>query len=60
MIPMGMMLLVIGLVLPMFFHPDTPFGQNASHAVTGVLLGLSVAINLSAARRAARQRRCTS
>ncbi len=59
MMSIGMACLAIGLTLPMFLHPAAGFGTNLLHGVRGFLLGLSIVMNLWAARVANRQRRCS-
>jgi hypothetical protein len=56
--PVGMICLVIGILLPMLFHPASKLGLDLSHGVRGMLFGLSIVLNLWAARLASRQRRC--
>lgn len=48
--------LAIGLLLILFVHPSGNTGRNWLHAVSGFLLGLSIAINLFAFRFASRCR----
>ena len=56
-IPISMMFLVSGLLLPEFFHPATQMGLNLNHAVRGLLMGISLGVGLMSVRLAARQRR---
>lgn len=57
-IPIGMMFLAMGLMLPYLIHPSSQLGLNLSHGVRGLLVGISVGISLPAAILARRQRRC--
>jgi hypothetical protein len=51
----GNLCLVAGLLLWNFAHPTSQIEKNVMHAVTGLLMGISIAINLFALRFA---RRC--
>jgi len=51
----GNLALAIGLILFGFVHPGGVLEQNCLHAVAGMLLGVSIGINLFALRFA---RRC--
>ncbi len=57
-VPIATMCLVMGILLPMFFHPETQLVKNLSHAVAGMLLGFSIAVNLGAAWKMRRRQRC--
>jgi hypothetical protein len=56
-IPISMMFLVTGLLLPEFHQPTTQIGQNSIHAVRGLLVGISIGIGLMSVILASRQRR---
>jgi hypothetical protein len=56
-VAVGMSCLVIALVLPEFFHPASQSSINATHFFRGLFLGISIVLNLAAARLSARQRR---
>jgi hypothetical protein len=60
MTPIGMMCLVIAIVGPLLFHPTTQLWKDAMEGVRGMLLGVSVVINLWSFRLAAGQRRCSA
>jgi hypothetical protein len=47
----GNICLVIGLLLWLFVHPAGQFSRDALHFVCGLLLGLSITINLITLRR---------
>ncbi len=49
--------LAIGLVLPMLLHPSGQASRNLLHFVCGLLIGLSLSINLSLLWKNSRQRR---
>ena len=49
--------LVVGLLLPISFHPVTQFNRNLLHFVCGLLLGLSMSMNLSLVWKNSRRRR---
>ncbi len=57
---MASVCLAVGLLLPMLFHPSAPSARNLLHFVCGLLLGLSMSINLSMAWKNSRQRRLGS
>ena len=59
MIRIGMTILAIGLVWQRFFHPRfaAKAGGDFFDGLIGLLFGLSIGINLMAARLLARQRR---
>jgi hypothetical protein len=59
-VAVGMSCLVIALLLPEFFHPVRQSGINATHFFRGLFLGISIVLNLAAARLGARQRRLRS
>ena len=52
----GNLCLVAGLLLWNFAHPATQIEKNCLHALTGLLMGISIAINLYVLRFA---RRCS-
>lgn len=52
----GMMCLALALISQRFFHPATPFGQAGFDAVCGLLIGLSIVLNLTFAVLIARHR----
>jgi hypothetical protein len=54
----GMVFLVVALGWPRFLHPTTPFGDELSDGVRGLMFGLSFGLNLWTVRLAARQRGC--
>lgn len=56
-VAVGMSCLVIGLVLPEFFHPASQSHLNAIHFVRGLFMGISLGLNLAAVIVSARQRR---
>jgi len=53
----GMSCLAIAITTPWFFHPATQLARNASHALCGFLVGLSIVLNLQSVRLSGRQRR---
>jgi membrane associated rhomboid family serine protease len=57
-IPLAMAFLGIGILWPNFFHPATSLGKDWSDGLRGLMFGVSLGINLSAAWLAGRQRRC--
>jgi hypothetical protein len=58
-IPIGMMFLVVGILWPNFFRPTTQLWKNWSAGLRGLMLGVSIGVNLIAVWRAGRQRRDT-
>jgi len=54
---MALACLTVGLLLPMLFHPAAQSARNLLHFVCGLLLGLSLSINLSMVWKSSRQRR---
>jgi hypothetical protein len=54
----GMSCLVIAIAMGWFFHPATQFPLDASHALRGTFLGISIVLNFQSARLAGRQRHC--
>jgi hypothetical protein len=48
--------LAIGLLLPMIFHPAGQAALNVLHFVRGLLIGLSLSVNLGVLWKARRQR----
>lgn len=56
--PMGMLCLAAGLMLPMIVHPSSQGWQNFAHALSGFAVGLSIVFNLAAVWIRGRQRRC--
>lgn len=56
-IPISMMFLVAGLLLPEFHHPATQIGQNSIHVVRGLLIGISIGMGIMSVMLAARRRR---
>jgi hypothetical protein len=57
MMAVGMICLAVALIFPYPFHPTGAFGLNLTHAVRGMLVGLSITLNLwSLAAMASRQR----
>ncbi len=59
-IPIGMALLILAVLWPMFFHPASKSGDDLSDAIRGLLFGLAIGINLFSAVRAYRQRHSAS
>jgi hypothetical protein len=57
---MASVCLAVGLLFPMLFHPAAPTARNFMHFVCGLLLGLSMSINLSMAWKISRQQRMGS
>ena len=45
--PIGMLCLAVGLLLPRIIHPASTAGADFQHAATGFLLGLSIVFNLA-------------
>ncbi len=62
MIRLGGLFLAIALIWQMFLHPHpaTKAVQDLADGVRGLLIGLSIGLNLKAARLIARQRRSGS
>jgi len=56
--PLGMLCLAIGLMLPRIFHPAGQPGLNWIHFASGFLLGISIVFNLAGFWMRVRQRRC--
>ncbi len=54
---MASVCLAVGLLLPMLFHPAAQPPRNLLHFVCGVLLGLSMSVNLAMAWKNSRKRR---
>jgi hypothetical protein len=52
--------LALGLVLPMLLHPSGQSSRNLLHFVCGLLIGMSLSINLGLVWKNARQRRLGS
>jgi hypothetical protein len=48
---LGMLLLAVALVAQRFIHPAAGFPEDAADAIRGVLLGLSIGLNLWVVRR---------
>lgn len=55
----GRLCLVAGLLLFLFVHPGAGQGRNWLHGITGLLIGISLSITLSAMIGNARQNRDT-
>ena len=53
--PVGMMCLAAGLLLPRILHPASTAGVDFQHAATGFLLGLSIVFNLAGLWQARRR-----
>ena len=53
---LGMLCLLASLLAPWLFHPTSAFWQGALDGARGLLLGVSIALNLWAARLAGRAR----
>ena len=51
---LGMLLLAVALVAQRFIHPAPGFPEDAADAIRGLLLGLSIGLNLWAVRLASR------
>ncbi len=49
--------LAIGLLLPMLLHPSGQSSRNLLHFVCGLLIGMSLSINLSIVWKNSRRRR---
>ena len=49
----GMLLLAVALTARHFIHPARGLGEDAADAINGLLLGLSIGLNLWAVRLAA-------
>jgi hypothetical protein len=56
-IAMGMMFLVVAFLFPMILHPATQMGKNLAEGIRGLLVGLSIGINLFSVILAKRQGR---
>jgi hypothetical protein len=56
-IAMASACLSIGLVLPMLLHPPTQSSRNLLHFVCGLLIGMSLSINLGMFWKNSRRRR---
>jgi hypothetical protein len=56
MIAFAMLCLVFAMLLPKIIHPTARLGQDWIDGVDGLLFGISIGINLLAARR----RRCSA
>jgi hypothetical protein len=54
----GMLCLAFGLMLPRILQPSSTFGVNLLHGIIGLLLGLSISLNLGAFLMSRRQHRC--
>jgi hypothetical protein len=52
--------LAVGLLLPTIFHPTTPFTLSLLEFTRGLLLGVSMTVNLSMVWINSRQRRIGS
>jgi len=50
----GMALLAVALVAQRFVHPAPGLGEDAADAIRGLLMGLSIGLNLWAVRLASR------
>lgn len=57
---MASVCLAVGLLPPMLFHPAALSARNLMHFVCGLLLGLSMSINLAMVWKNSRQRRTGS
>ena len=55
---LAMMCLAVAILWPNLFHPVTQLGKNLTHFACGMLLGISLAINLRALWMKRRQRLC--
>jgi len=55
-IPIANLCLVAGLLLLTFVHPSSQISGNWLHGVSGVLLGISISMNLFGLRLARRSR----
>lgn len=59
-ITLGMSCLAVGLLLPQIFHPAEGLSLNLLHFVSGLLIGISLSVNLVGVWRASRKRRSDS
>lgn len=59
-IALGAACLAAGLLLPQSFHPAGGLGLNLLHFVSGLLIGISLSVNLMAVWKASRKRRSDS
>jgi peptidoglycan/LPS O-acetylase OafA/YrhL len=53
---MASVCLAVGLLLPMLFHPAAQPARNLLHFVCGLLLGLSLSVNLALLWKNSRRR----
>jgi hypothetical protein len=53
-----MIFLILGIAWPYFFHPATGSWKGLSDGLRGIMFGLSIGINLMAARSTGRQPGC--
>jgi hypothetical protein len=60
MMSIGMMCLAIAIVGPWFCHPTSKFWLDTMEGVRGMLIGVSLVLNLGSFRLAKRQRRCNA
>ncbi len=54
----AMLCLVVAILWPNLFHPVTQLGKNLTHFACGMLLGISLVINLRGLWIKRRQRLC--
>jgi hypothetical protein len=54
----GMLSLILGLFAQLFIHLPTDFWQGFADGVSGVLVGLSIALNLCGLVRRREQQNC--
>ena len=58
MMSLGMLCLATGLLLHLLVRPSSQIGRDWSEGLAGLLVGISIVINLMAVRIRARQPRC--
>jgi hypothetical protein len=54
----GMLALIVGLFTQRFIHPPTDFWQGFADGLSGVLIGMSIALNLCGLSCWREQRNC--
>jgi hypothetical protein len=57
-IPVASSCLVVAILWPYLFHPETSFWKDASDGLRGLLFGASIGINVMAIRLGRSQVRC--
>jgi hypothetical protein len=55
----GLLALILGLFAQRFIHPPTDFWQGFADGLSGLLIGMSIALNICGLVRRRQQRDCS-